>query len=580
MRAASVVLMLLVLAGAGVAGCVGEQPGPDGTGELAAETVLASSAFRDRFGLPVPMPAEVVVAERPVVSTVMVHEDASGDAMDLSSIVEGADNWEPHDAELVYHGMHGVFDEWGRSIVAHVFRYTPWVVTITQAEFSPRGILLRGEWQERHREYAFDATDGRFLGPLSLDSSGRAFASPDERSLFVWDEAGPLFLFMLAHAAGDDLATHTVHAFDHEYGLRPYTGQAPLAGDCDVFEFRRLDKARDVLAAAVAGDDARVLACFDDAVPMPLWVWRGTQSDAHWWQRQASALRLAPLGGTPLAPVAHARMPWLQLEPLLPPLADVLPLAPVFVPPVDHEDDWADKVRARSAALLLNPDFMLYQAKHDTLYVHEAVMGWPPLFSTFIETVIGDGNDPTSFDEEAWLFATEGSGFYWGLTSTRWGDAEADGDDVHVSYQRGADFDGWSGTEYPSPDSLPDIPAIGAVVAGYGRIAPQDARFGTWIVWPLFEELDDLLMMTWWAIEDCFIDMPARPPMFAAVDGLDGHLIAAGNAVTGEGGCAAGVGFDVPVAPMQAATLHAWSDGTTSLQLPDGSMRWLAPTLE
>lgn len=458
--------------------------------------------------------------------TVMIHETADEEAVALEQI-EGTHAWEARDVPLSFHGIQEVYDEWGRAIPAFVFRYRPMQLEIDSVEFLNNEVEITGHYEPAYLEYAFDASDGRFLGPLDIDGTFRYFSAPASRDALVWGLEGPLFLFMTAYVQGDRLGEPVPIGDDLNLSLQPYDGWRPFDGDCQAYNaIVESSESRD--ANDEEDEPYLMLVCLDDRSPIARWAWAGQQDKGGvGYQRLGDGIALPPLTGTPLPPAPHVAVPF---EPgPVPLLGD---FNPVHSPASDGGGDWADLMAQRLIGLYTDPDFVAYAADKPWLYLSGIAAGWPPALPLFLGVL--PVRDPL-FDDSAWIDTTGGSGFYWAFIKSRW---EIEQPDLHVMERPGADF---TFSEWPFPD-LDEVHAapIGTVVGGLPTIAPEAVQGLQFTVFPLI--VDDLpLIMYWIGYGSCFTAL-TKPSQVAGIDALDGAVYAAGLGVSTPNGCSSALG--------------------------------------
>lgn len=513
----------------------------------------------------------LIPADRPVVANVTVHEDPESGSMDVASVA-GADTWEPRDVELTYHGLAETYDEWGRLVPAHVFRYEPMRLVVDDIEVGPGGVSASGHYEPTPTEYYFDAADGRYMGRADLDREVRNFASPDTRHPFTWGYEGPYFLFMMTYFLEGDLDQAVqFEGPDRTYNhtLEPYDGERPMAGDCAMRELV-VDDGRDEPVDPDEADpleERRTIVCFDGF--LPLWTWSGSEA--------GGAMRMARDGppftvpgpvGEVLAPHEHARAPMDRIDP---PLG--LPVAPTYVPPSRASVDWAHPFAPRAEAMYRSPGYLEYAARHDELYLQHGITGWPPHSLMFLP--LGGGlpvDPPLSAEETTWMMTTEGPGMYWlNVHTARHGEA----DELHYPDIQGGDFD--VGTlEYPSRAELGDLVLADEVQVAVPDIVPEDPRMLKYLVWPAFDGVDmGASQISWWAMGNCFEhDDDAR---FLAFSGVDGRLYGAGKMESHQNGCSASTYFLQTSAFEAIEVFPPTLDRPAGMRMPDGSMLWSGP---
>ncbi len=480
---------------------------------------------------------ELAPETRPGVDSVVWLEDPGESIMD-NPWVQGAESWEPREVELTYHGIQPVFDVWQRPVPAHVFRYRPMELVVTDVQINGGELELQGKYEETLIEYAFDARDGNFMGRLNLDREVRGFYDPENRHPITWRYTRPLLLFMAVHLLDGDPTSGTI-PIHHWYGqFQEESGEPPLpAKGCTVYRFTLVDPDAPPLDPDAA-DLSRTLICLESGKLMPKWAWSGTPDDAISFQRLGPSFEIAPLVGEPEPPHQFPTEPWHVLNPLP-------GITATHLPPSGADGDWASQLHDRMAALYLNPSFLLYTQKHESLYLNDAITGWPSI-TRFPLLPIEPPTLGVTWDEQSWMMVTEGQGYYWGFVDTY---RQQDGDDRHISTSSGSDGDGFLDRSYYTLDELPtEIPPIGHVVHTYNVVAPPAAKLIDWMVWPKFDDDDiDARTIMWSGLETCFEEPdPTQPERFVMISGLTGQLIAAGRVQTRDNGCSWGSGFLVP----------------------------------
>lgn len=494
--------------------------------------------------LSLPEPSEVVLipGDRPAIATAVFHETAD-EAYVARPDVTGAHAWEPRDVPLTFHGIHPVYDEWGRPVPAFVFRYEPMELFYDEITFGPSGVQISGHYEAVAEEYAFDATDGRFLGPVFLDYEFRYFSIPQYRDALVWGFDRPLMLFMMMHAQQGRLGERVPIGPQEFASLQPYTGWMPFSGECTAYQLRLDDES--FAADPPSSDDVMDLACFDEGSSIPLWAWQGTQAKGGvGYQRLDAAFVLPPVAGAPLAPMTYDALEFV-------PGPDVGVGKPIHTPPTSGGSDWADNLAQRVVGLYTDPNFLTYAAQQGDLYLENAAAGWPPSLPGPLAVL--PQPDPL-FDDAAWLFTTDGEGFYWGFVKSRWAGPEQR--DVHVMERDGANFD-FGGGEYPELSEVRSVP-IGGVVSSLPDIAPVVAQGLQYYVLPKFPGMP--MMVDWFGYGSCFT-AAAKQSQVAGIDGISGALFGAGLGVSTSHGCGSMLGGMYTYLEGDNPTLRPVRDG-------------------
>ncbi len=513
------------------------------------------------------MEAAVIVPERPVEATTTWHEAPSDQAFDLQSI-QGAKTWAPRDVNLTYHGIQPVYDEWGRPVAAHVFRYRPMRLVFDSIEFGPSGLNAKGHYEASYVEYAFDASDGRYLGPVSLPDTARGFNDPDYRDPFVGGFESSLFLFMALKVAGPDLRPIPLPGGNITFTA---VDDHPLPGECRSILVKEVSDAPSLVPSNTTSkanrDPPRVLVCARDGTLLPLWTWDGNQTRHIVYTRLGPSFALQPDEGKPLPPLMYEKKPWQEVPGVLTaPVPLPLPLlTPALAPASTSPTDYAGLLQARQKALYLSPDYIKYNVKHPRLWLMQGFTGFPVL-----SPIPLTGPLPLGFDEESWIFDSSGMGEFWGFVATRFGSGPED-PDQHVA-ERGSDFD-IAPYGFPDPDHYP-LPAIGEVQSNLADIAPRDPSMIQFSIFPDLPGFDasqlEPYRSTWFALESCFeAKSPQDPYMF--VSARTGQLVGAGWVRNHDGGCSAGGGQRVHLADGWASLYPrgvggslpfiAWDDG-------------------
>jgi hypothetical protein len=382
-------------------------------------------------------PAVIVPGDRPVVASAIFREDPDQGVFDLD-FVDGATTWEARDVELTYHGIHQGWDEWGRSIPVFVFRYMPMVLEIDEIEITATGVELSGQWRPHLVEYLFDAADGRFIGAVDLDAEVRNFIDPSQRHALTWSYTSTLFLFMQWKALGG--VPGSFEAFGMTYAMERYDGEPPVAGNCDAYQLVRVEPP--------PKGNRTTLVCLEKSSQVPLWAYSGQADEGMLFQRQGQGFGLPPFEGAALSPHVFDTAPWDTVA--------VEPQKPVHVAPAARRGDWAYELQERTRALYLQPEFMVYNLRHDDVYLFDAMTGWPPHTPLSLLDLVNPPTVPLRAKQTSWLMLTPDEGMFWGFVDTY--SRPGDGEDLHVAQAKAYEFEGPLGRTYPSLEELPDVP--------------------------------------------------------------------------------------------------------------------------
>jgi hypothetical protein len=491
-------------------------------------------------------PAVIVPGDRPVVASAIFREDPDQGVFDLD-FVDGATTWEARDVELTYHGIHQGWDEWGRSIPVFVFRYMPMVLEIDEIEITATGVELSGQWRPHLVEYLFDAADGRFIGAVDLDAEVRNFIDPSQRHALTWSYTSTLFLFMQWKALGG--VPGSFEAFGMTYAMERYDGEPPVAGNCDAYQLVRVEPP--------PKGNRTTLVCLEKSSQVPLWAYSGQADEGMLFQRQGQGFGLPPFEGAALSPHVFDTAPWDTVA--------VEPQKPVHVAPAARRGDWAYELQERTRALYLQPEFMVYNLRHDDVYLFDAMTGWPPHTPLSLLDLVNPPTVPLRAKQTSWLMLTPDEGMFWGFVDTY--SRPGDGEDLHVAQAKAYEFEGPLGRTYPSLEELPDVPLVGDVTTTYASLAPPTPRIIQFSTLPEFDDIDwGAWALYWLGIGSCFEEVEDAP--FAWFSAVTGQLMSAGHVHSYENGCSVGGGgmrapdgTDVLVVPRPDASPVLVVDG-------------------
>ena len=488
-----------------------------------------------------PVEAAIVPGERPVSATTVWHEEVTESPKDdVAMASEGfilENSWEPRDAELTYHGVQEVFDEWGRPVPAHVYRYPQMSIVVTKTELlDDFSLQITARYEPTMLEFAFDAADGRFLGTSDIPERVHGYDDVRYPSPYAYGYSAELLLPIAFQAFGGDLSRRVPTGLGTLW-YEP-SERRPLEGDCQPYEARydyhdwyeawMTEGEEDPVAEVLPEEEQVDIVCLQDGGE-PLWVYMGNQSDHITLQRVGPAMATPRLEGTPLAPEAIAARPMEEL-PMLLGLAK-----PVLVPPSAYPGDWADQVRPVVAALPTSPDYLQWQLDREPIHLADATLGWPFFGGLLPLTPVIPGD--LVFDRTAWIMVGDGQDMYWGFVDSRYGDAEDP--DIHVS-RRGSAFD-----DYPT--SMRDSVAIGEAQARWEQHVPAAPRSLSYSTFPEFgdappEFWDYLapLARYWIALQYCFEEH--APGQLAWFSAINGQMLVVGQQSSTANGCSSGTG--------------------------------------
>lgn len=488
-----------------------------------------------------PLAAAIMIpGERPVVASTVWHEAPRGDQVLGLQQFTGPKTWAPRDVNLTYDGINDAFDEWGRSAPAFVFRYQAMRYEIENVTIDAGGLHGQGRWVPVHYEYLFDASDGRFMGEVNLDSSSRSFAAPQDRDPVTWGYEGLMLLFVAIHVHGGDM-TRPIAIGGGNITFSPSTSR-PLPGDCDVY---KLKFTPDHQASGPQVQDpteasSATLICIQASDMVELWAWAGSPKNGISFARRGASFDMEAPFGKPMAPLVYKTEPWGQAG------GNAL-MSPILVPQSHSKTDWSYKLQHRSEALFLSPGFLAYHAKHKSLGLYFGMTGWPFYdVGSILQAPVG------LFDETTWLMTTEGRGMYWGDVYTR--HAPPEQDEFNLADPQGTDFDFDQTTPYVPTNALPPLAPVGEVAHNISTAVHVEGNMTQFLVWPAFPGFDmgDIAAM-WFEQDHCFQAKPQSPFVFTA--GLSGRMLAAGYVQFSPGGCSAGgsggLEIDTPSGPAR-----------------------------
>lgn len=539
MRAFLLVATMLTIT---LSGCIDDGPGVqtvpasalDGVDGTAADLALDATDDAEMYGLRT-SPQATVTYER------TQSDDDTAKIFDVDFL-----------------GIAPTYDEWGRTVPAWHFR-------VDEERMRPKeGLDVRdiNNWEsydvERYR--MFDAADGRSIGVVMPELPSRGFADPESRS----PSAGPLM---------EMVAVKVWQTFGGYAEGGAWMRYEP-DGSGDGCTIHRLviedDPDREGIHDYIGYDEPPTWRMCLDAGDAPLWMEAG---DDEWvrWDRVGAGLALPDFDGDILEPHNYDRHDFDTIPSLVPLVADLHAF------PAASDSDWAGRVQARAAAMMMHPDYIQYALDREGTYVHKVNTGWPvrPVF-----------NEPwwtLGFTDHSWIMVTDGEGFFWGFVYSR---EAGEQEELHVA-DRGVDFTTLSSTPYPVLADFAD--GVVRIADPVDRMpahipsTPTDISLQTWPKFddPVFDYIE--LPTTFAGVGTCFGDEP--DDRFAMIDAVDGHYQSIGlaqkHSTESEDGLSyaascsyGGEGALVPrgMEPMQVIQRYVPGDVQSVLRLPDGSL--------
>lgn len=484
-------------------------------------------------------PVVVLPGERPVASAATWHEEVKRTTpaeVDDGFVIEN--NWEPRDVDLTYHGVQPVYDEWGRTVPAHIFRYQPMTLVITDVEFLNdfADVRITARYEPTSVEHAFAQSDARYLGEVELEHQVRVFEDYRWPNPFSWGYEGSLLLPMAYLFLGGDLDKPVVGPFGNTTFNQ--TTVRPLAGDCTPYEFEFTpapwfqawidsEGGDEPADDAAPEEEQHEIVCLQDEAA-PLWVYSGNASDHLRIERKSPALATPRLAGTPLDPVTMSTYSFEEL-PMLLGLAN-----PVDVPPSAYPGDWADLVRPVVQGAGTNLDYVQWQLQRDPIHLTDIYKAFPYFGAGLVPSLLGVSD--IGFEKTSWVMLGDGTDMFWAFVDSRY--AGPEDPDIHIS-QQGFAFD--DHPTHPQP-----LVASGEVQAIWETQLPVDPGLLLYSSFPdlsgdLPPEYVDYVtpfLTSWTGLEYCFEDKDGG--RYGSFSAFNGQMNSMGAQTSTENGCSSG----------------------------------------
>lgn len=495
-------------------------------------------------GVPVEtMPLTIFPGDRPISATSVWHEevhDATPEPVDDGFILENS--WEPRDVDLTYHGVQPVYDEWGREVPAHIFRYEPMELTITDIEFLSdfSDVRITARYEAGRSEFAFDQADGHFLGYLDLKHQVRVFEDARWPTPLAVGYEADLLIPLAYLYLGGDISTPIPGPLGDTFLNR--TDLKPLDGDCTAYEIeftpapwyqRWVDEQRrGEPEVPVPEEEYHNLVCLQGE-GAPLWVYLGNTTDHLSLTRVSGRLPTPRLQGDVLPPRVVETQPFQSIDLLLG-LA-----APIRVPPSGYPGDWADIVRPVVSGVGTNVEYLQWQLEREGLFLADIMKAFPYFGAPIIPLL---PVDPLAFEETSWVMVADGDAMFWAFVDSKYGGPEDP--DLHMS-RNGFAFDDYPTKEVP-------IVAAGDVQAAWENLVPPDPAVLSYSSFP--DVLDDFppeyreylapFLTSWSALEYCwevrddgrYADFSATNGQMLVMAGQTSTLNSCGTGVDGDDG--------------------------------------------
>jgi hypothetical protein len=471
-----------------------------------------------------------------VAASTTLHEEVDGAYVDLP-FADGDTPWAPRDAQLTYHGIQPVHDEFARTVDALVFRFPEMVFVTDEVTLGPDGLDIDGHYEAHDYEYHFDATDGRLIGVVDVTAGVRGFQHPDTRHPFGSLSVIGMAFRVFGLSGGQDI--HVSNYLHHRFlaWFEPYGGDRPLSGDCSMWQLRTKydpplpEDPTDPLDDAVADLDPsevdRTLLCMQDHAEVPLWSYSGNQSSSYRLERRGPDLPAAPFEGIPLTLVPYPLEPWQEVDGLLP-----VP-GPLLVPPTSDGGLWAQRVADKAAAFYLSPGYLQYRAASGLPYVEAAILD-----IDYAGLLLPDGLPDVPLPLEARartsvFFLTDAAMRYIGFVHSA--EREPEGPNLHMADPQGSTFPE-SSKQMPA-DQLPSVVSDGLLEGQLAPLLPERLDSLVFFAFGLDRDEDGAFenrYALWQPQQDCTRSIDG---WVAIVDGIEGYVGGAARIPSGEGDC-------------------------------------------